>query len=63
MADEKQLQSVVIVKDCLYTSGFYGDRKFKKGEKLNIIPNQKEDYTKAGVSKAFVEKLKMHKHV
>ena len=64
MPEEKQPQSVVIAKDCLYTSGFYGNRHFTKGEKLNIIPNQKEDFTKAGVSKAFIEKsLKFHKHI
>jgi len=62
MPDEK-MQSVIIAKDCLYTSGWYGNRQFKKGEKVNIVPNQKEDYTKAGVSKAFVEKLKFNKFI
>ena len=63
MPEEKQPQSIVIAKNCLYTSGFYGNRQFKKGEKLNIIPGQKEDYTKAGISKAFIETLKSHKHI
>lgn len=62
MPDEKQ-QSVVIAKDCLYTSGAFGNRQFKAGEKLIIVPGQKEDYTKAGISKAFVEKLKLHKQI
>ena len=64
MPDEKQPQTAVIVKDCFITSGWYGNRQFKKGEKLNIIPGQKEDFTKAGVSKSFVENtLKLNKQI
>ena len=61
MPGEKQ--SVIIAKDCLYTSGSYGNRQFKKGDKINIIPNQKEDYTKAGISKTFVINLKFNKFI
>lgn len=64
MPEEKQPQSVTIVRDCFYTSGWYGNRQFTKGEKLNIVPGQKEDYTNKGVSKAFVEKsLKFNKQI
>ena len=64
MAEEKQAQCVVIAKDFFITSGLYGNRQFKKGEKLKVIPGQKEDFTKVGISGAFVEKtLKPHKQI
>jgi len=63
MPEEKQPQSVVIKHDVLFTSGWYGNRQFKAGEKVNIAPGQKEDYTKAGISKAFVERLTFEKHI
>ena len=60
---EGKKQSVVILKNCDYTSSLYGNRQFKKGEKLKIIPRQKEDYSEAGISKAFVKILKLNKQI
>ena len=64
MPEEKQVQHVILKRDFFISSGWYGNRQFKAGEKLKVIPDQKEDFTKAGVSKAFVEKnLKFNKQI
>lgn len=64
MAEEKQTQHVILKSSFFVTSGSYGDRQFKAGEKLKVIPDQKEDFTKAGISPAFVENtLKLNKRI
>lgn len=42
----------------LFTSGQYGNKYFARGEKVEVLPNQKEDYTFRGVSPDFAEQLK-----
>jgi hypothetical protein len=53
---------IYIKRTGLYTAGDKG-RRFKRGEAVKVIKTQKEDFTKAGISPAFLETLKLNKHV
>lgn len=63
MADEKTVEKTIMIKrNGGYNSGLWGARVFKAGEIVKIIPGQKADFTKEGVSPSFVKTLKFNKH-
>jgi hypothetical protein len=66
MAEKKKAApkraQVFIRRNGLYTSGS-GARNFRRGQAVDVIPGQKEDFTTKGISPAFLEILKFNKHV